>query len=89
LTFNLNLSPETERLLREKAAQKGLALDSFLRQLVERETQAAEGDLRQSAAVLMQPAEIERLLDEFSDDLPSLRPLAADWSRADLYADHD
>jgi hypothetical protein len=35
------------------------------------------------------PAEFERLLDELSEGLTSIPTLPTDWSRADVYADHD
>ncbi len=35
------------------------------------------------------PAEFERRMDELSEGLTSIPTLPADWSRADLYADHD
>jgi len=34
-------------------------------------------------------AELDRLLDKLSDGLDGLPPLPADFSRADLYDDHD
>ncbi len=89
MTVNLNLSPETERSLREKAAQNGLALETYLRQLVERDTQAANAGAGTGSAVLVSPAEFDRRLDELSEGLPPLPTLPTDWSRADLYADHD
>ncbi len=33
--------------------------------------------------------EFDRLLDELSEGLPPLPPLPADFSRADIYEDHD
>ena len=32
---------------------------------------------------------LDRVLDELSDGLDGLTPLPADFSRADLYAEHD
>lgn len=37
MTVTLNLAPETERRLKEKAARTGLTLEAYLQQLAERE----------------------------------------------------
>jgi len=89
MSVTLDLSPETERLLRQKAAQQGLALDSYLRQLAERDAQAVNGDTETASATRVLPAEFDRLVDELSEGLSPLPTLPADWSRAKLYADHD
>jgi hypothetical protein len=89
MTVTLNLSPETERSLRERAAQNGLALETYLRQLLERDTQAANAGPEIGSAVQVSPAEFDRRLDELSEGLPPLVTLPTDWSRADLYANHD
>jgi hypothetical protein len=43
MTVTLNLSPETERRLREKAAQTGQTLEGYLEQLLVRDAEAANG----------------------------------------------
>ena len=88
MTVTLNLSPETEQSLREKAAQNGLAVETYLRQLIERDTQAANAGTGAGFAAQVLPAEFDQLLDELSEGL-ALPTLPTDWWRADLYADHD
>jgi len=85
----LNLSPETEKYLREKAAQSGQILEDYLSALLERETRTANGSTGTGTAAQVSAEEFDRLLDALSEGLPSLPTLPADWSRADLYADHD
>jgi hypothetical protein len=89
MTVTVNLSSETERLLRQKAAQQGLALDTYLRQLAEREAQAIDGVPEADPSPQEPPADFDRLVDELSEGLPPLPTLPTDWSRAHLYADHD
>lgn len=45
--------------------------------------------LQVDSAVHVSPAEFNRRLDELSKGLPPLATLRADWSRADLYGDHN
>ena len=89
MTVTLNLHPELERSLRERAAQNGLPLEAYLRQLVEQDAEAANGGTGTPSAAHVSPAEFDRLLDEVSEGLPPLATLPADWSRGDIYADHD
>lgn len=88
MTVTLTLAPDTERRLRERAAESGQALEAYLQHLIEREASRSNGAESFSAP---QPSleELDRLLDEVSEGLPSLPPLPADFSRADVYADHD
>jgi len=86
MSVTLKLSPETERLLRQKAAQQGLPLETYLGQLAERDAQAANGETNTAS---FSPAEFDRLIDELSEGLPPLPTLPVAWSRAQLYADHD
>jgi hypothetical protein len=89
MTVTLQLAPDTERRLRERAAESDQTLEGYVQQLIERET----GQTGETAAAEQEPPlsdeEFDRLLDELSEGLPSLPPLPADFSRADIYADHD
>ena len=80
--MDLSISPDLERLITEQAVALGFASpEAFLRALV-------IGDSSVPAPAELSDTEFARLLDELSsnEDLPTL---PADFSRADIYADHD
>jgi hypothetical protein len=89
MTVILNLTPDVERTLAEKAARAGQTLEVYLERLAERE---ARGNNGVEQPVSPQPSlsleEFDRLLDELAEG-PALPHLPADFSRADVYADHD
>jgi hypothetical protein len=89
MTATLNLSAETQRKLYEQAAQAGQTPEAYLEQLVGRATQTAHGVAGTEAADQLSPDEFDQRLEELAEGLPPFSTLAADWSRADLYADHD
>ena len=82
VTVRLDLAPEIERILKERAGQRGLTLEAYLEQVVERE--ARSGDAMPGEAATA-PDDFERGLDELSEGLPALAMLPADLSRADTY----
>jgi hypothetical protein len=67
--------------LRAQAAARRMPLDVYLEQFVEPESAAASG------AVSLE--EFDRVLDELAALPPGPGSLPADFSRADVYADHD
>ncbi len=67
--------------LRTQAAARRMPLDVYLEQFVEPDLAAA------SEAVSLQ--EFDRILDELAALPPPPGSLPADFSRADIYADHD
>jgi hypothetical protein len=81
--IKLHLLPDTEDALRAKAAQAGLTVEAYLRQLAERDAAEAPGSADELSA-----AEFERLLDDLAGRSP-LPPLPADFCRADIYQTHD
>jgi hypothetical protein len=81
----LNLTSDTERRLREKATRTGQTLETYLEQLARHDAEAANGAGTTQA---LSDDEFNRLLDELAEG-PALPPLPADFSRSDLYADHD
>jgi hypothetical protein len=83
----VHLSPDTERILREKATRSGLTLESYLQRLADREAQAGNGTPHPGDD--LSPEEFERCLDELSEGLPPLTSLPEDFSRADIYGEHD
>jgi hypothetical protein len=83
---NLHLDPETERTLREKAALAGQTLETYLEQLAQNDAGDKGGALASSGQ--LSDEEFDQLLDALSAG-PTLAPLPADFSRADIYTDHD
>ena len=86
MTVTLTLSADVARLLQAKATRSGKTLEAYLAAL-------AEQDAQSSSPLMAMPTEMpldefERLMDELSDG-PPLPRLPDDFSRADIYADHD
>ncbi|MBI3838892.1 MAG: hypothetical protein HY288_13295 [Planctomycetia bacterium] len=80
--MDLSISPDLERLIAEQAVAMGFASpEEFLRALVTRDSAV-------SAPSELSNAEFLQLWDSLASDeeMPSL---PADFSRADIYADHD
>ena len=76
------LKPETIDKLAKKAQGEGLSLDAYLNTLL--------GLLNDGTALSeLSEAEFEAVLDEFSRGSEHLPPLPPDFSRADIYSDHD
>ena len=67
--------------LRRQAKERSMPLASYLELF-------AEGD-NSSPHPSASLEEFDALLDEVSDGLPDLHVLPADFSRADIYKDHD
>jgi len=88
MSVMLNLSAETEQLLREKAAQLGQTLEDYIEGLVEREAQATDRPLPKGAKV----THLELAPDEWvaqwyawaQGQLP--RAVVPDDSRESIYA---
>jgi hypothetical protein len=86
MTVTLTLPSDVVRLLEEKAVRSGRTLEAYL-------TQLAEKDIRASIDFSSWEPEIssddyDRLLDELAVG-PPLPRLPAEFSRADIYADHN
>jgi hypothetical protein len=81
-TTTIEIEQQTAELLREKAEASGLSLDAYLRLLAECGTLSC-----QSAE--MTTAEIDLVLDEISRGGEGKQSLPADFSREDIYLDHD
>ncbi|MBI3824154.1 MAG: hypothetical protein HY289_15915 [Planctomycetes bacterium] len=67
--------------LRVQAAARRMPLDLYLEQFIEPDSATA------GAAVSLE--EFDRILDELAALPPGRGSLPADFSRADIYADHD
>ncbi len=96
-TVAVELAPDTERKLRHQANQVGQTLEAYLQRLAERAvvngTTIAPGEESAEQPKYISdpnptPAEFERLLGDLAAG-PALPVLPADFSRADIYDDHD
>jgi hypothetical protein len=86
MTVTLNLSPEIARRLQDKAAQSGQTLQAYLERLAEHDAGGSKGPA--ALPPDLADEEWDRLLDELAAG-PTLPHLPPDFSRADVYADHD
>jgi hypothetical protein len=76
--MSIPLTPEFERHIAEQAAAGGYpSVEAYLRAFLPPVPSTAEG---------LSDAEFEQLLEDLAEDVPSL---PTDFSRADLYLDHD
>jgi hypothetical protein len=76
------LKPETIDKLADKAHAAGLSLDAYLNMLL--------GLLNDGTALSdLSDEEFEAVMDEFARGSEHLPPLPPDFSRADIYSDHD
>ncbi len=90
MPVSLNLAPPIERQLREKAAQQGKSLEAYLEELAGRDAESPHpAYYPPKAPPPLTDAEFDGLLAEL-DELP-VPPgqLPANFSRADIYCDHD
>lgn len=80
--MHFSISPDLEQLIAQQAQALGFeSPEAFLRHLV-------ESGQRACAPKELTDAEFFRLLAELASE-PNLPGLPADFSRADLYSDHD
>ncbi|HEY3244261.1 MAG TPA: hypothetical protein VGM03_13020 [Phycisphaerae bacterium] len=82
MTTTIEVDPQTAEALRTQAASFGLTLAEYLRTLAE-----APPFVQLKGGIPI--SDFDRVLDALAEDLPEIAPLPADFSRADLYADHD
>ena len=96
MTLTVHLPDDLERRLRERASRDGRAVEEYVVGLIERDAAGppASGPGRRGFGLPHGPGsaltdgEFEQLLDELASG-PGLPRLPADFSRADIYADHD
>jgi hypothetical protein len=100
MTLTVRLTDELGRQLRERASRGGQQPEEYVLRLIEQDaTGSGPGAARSPTAVdapgtspgqgaALSDAEFDRLLGELSSG-PELPHLPADFSRADVYADHD
>jgi hypothetical protein len=105
-TVTLQIPPDTERKLRDRAEQLGQTLEDYLQHLLEQSvgngalanpaqregTTPVPGESHNFLPFIARPMltadEVEHLLDELSAGPPG-KVLPSDFSRADIYDDHD
>ena len=85
----IELAPGTEQTLRAKASANGKSLEFYLQELAQKDALEANG-----AAVLLSQEELsladfDQLLDALAAGPPGMPPLPEDFSRRDIYSDHD
>jgi hypothetical protein len=94
-TITLRLAPETEQKLRVRAEREGRTVESLLERLAE---QSVNEEFEQEYFPTGEPKYITRprlTAEEFMNNLrllasgPPLPILPPDFSRADIYDDHD
>ncbi len=95
MTLTVHLPDDLERRLRDRASRDGRAVEEYVLRLIEQDAAGPGSDQVVEVSGLHpgQPPEIsdgefEHLLDELASG-PGLPHLPADFSRADIYADHD
>ena len=86
MTVTLNLLPEVAQILQAKAICNGKTLESYLAGLAEQDAQRNFHGTAMPTDISLE--EFDRLLDDLSDG-PPLPRLPDDFSRADIYLDHD
>ena len=84
-TTTIEIDRRTADALRTQARARGLSLDSYLRLLAAPAGEATPGDDDSTPDM----AEFDRWLGELSAGFPAAGSLPADFSRADIYHDHD
>jgi hypothetical protein len=96
-TVTIQLASDTERKLRYQANQAGQTLEAYLERLAERAvangtTAAHGGESVEQPRFISDPRptrdDFERLLGDLAAG-PPVPVLPADFSRADIYDDHD
>ena len=95
--ITVQLAPDIEKKLRQQADQAGQTLEGYLQQLAERAvgngtTEVSGAQSKQEPGYISDPkptaSDVQRLLRELAAGSP-LPVLPADFSRADIYDDHD
>lgn len=77
----IEIEQDTAERLAKKAKSTGISVDSLLNNLLD------TSDLTTRDAVTLE--EFDRILDELAAGPEDIPPLPSDFSRADIYLDHD
>jgi hypothetical protein len=87
MSITVKLPADIEQRIRDNAAKNGVAVEDYVQTMLVRKSNGTD----ESVSPSRQPVsveEFEQLLDELSEPA-SLPELPADFSRADIYSDHD
>lgn len=76
------VEPETAELLAAQAQAHGLSVDAYLKLLLGMPEQ-------RNALAELSDEEFDTLMEEFASGTEGLPPLPTDFSRQDMYCDHD
>ena len=79
------IKPDTAETIRAEARARGLSVDEYLKSLLPQ----ANGDDGSVDESKMSLREIDQLLEELAEGSENLAPLPPDFSREDIYSDHD
>jgi len=91
----IEIEQRTAEMLKVKAEARGLSLADYLRLLAESEAlyNAALNVLNtlndNAKSAILEATEIDRVLDELAQGSEGVAPLPANFSREDIYVDHD
>jgi hypothetical protein len=77
-----DVTAETAEMLHAHAKAQGLSVDAYLRVLLGLEN-------GQNALAEMSQEEFDALMEEFAKGTEHVPPLPPDFSRDDIYSDHD
>jgi plasmid stability protein len=95
MTLTVDLPDDLVRRLQERASRQGRAIEEYVVGLIERDAagpengrDAVEFGAEPGQAPALSDSAFDRLLDELASG-SALPPLPADFSRADIYAEHD
>lgn len=92
-TLILELPDETQRRLEERAANNGQPLEAYIRGVLDAQAASANGVPPSSQCPPDQTQAVEEF-DRWLAELEALPPIplppgSLDWSREDIYFDHD
>ncbi|HEY3788229.1 MAG TPA: hypothetical protein VGL71_05200 [Urbifossiella sp.] len=89
--ITLQLKPETERKLRDRAEQSGLTVEALLEEIAKETSEAPPptiGKPRFISEPKLTDTQFAQWLEDIAAGTPA-SPLPPDFSRADIYFDHD
>lgn len=82
MVIQIEVAPDTAQMLQANASARKISLEDYLRKL-------AETDSLTASVPTLSLEEFDRDMDELAAGLEGLPVLPQDFSRADIYADHD
>jgi hypothetical protein len=79
------IKPDTAETIAAEARARGLSVDDYLKSLLPQ----SNGDYGSVYESKLSLTEVDQLLDELAEGGDNLMPLPSDFSRKDIYHDHD